>query len=37
LRASFGLKFDVTSEDSMTLPAAHPFALRYARQPERLR
>jgi len=37
LRASFGLKFDVTSEDSMTLPAARPFALRYARQPERLR
>ena len=37
LRASFGLKFDVTSEDSMTLPAADPFALRYARQPERLR
>ena len=36
LRASFGLKFDVTSEDSMTLPAAHPFGLRYARQPERL-
>ena len=36
LRASFGLKFDVTSEDSMTLPAADPFALRYARQPERL-
>jgi uncharacterized protein YlxW (UPF0749 family) len=37
LRASFGLKFDVTSEDSMTLPAADSFALRYARQPERLR
>jgi uncharacterized protein YlxW (UPF0749 family) len=37
LRASFGLKFDVTSEDSMTLPAARPFSLRYARQPERLR
>jgi len=37
LRASFGLKFDVSSEDSMTLPAADPFALRYARQPERLR
>jgi uncharacterized protein YlxW (UPF0749 family) len=37
LRASFGLKFDVSSEDSMTLPAADPFTLRYARQPERLR
>jgi uncharacterized protein YlxW (UPF0749 family) len=37
LRASFGLKFDVTSEDSMTLPAANSFVLRYARQPERLR
>ena len=37
LRASFGLKFDVTSEDSMTLPAADPFALRYAHEPERLR
>ena len=37
LRASFGLKFDVTSEDSMTLPAANTLVLRYARQPERLR
>lgn len=36
LRASFGLKFDVNSEDSMTLPA-DTFHLRYARRPERLR
>lgn len=36
LRASFGLQFDVNSEDSMTLPAS-TFHLRYARQPERLR
>ena len=37
LRANFGLQFDVDSEDSMTLPAARQFNLRYARQPERLR
>jgi uncharacterized protein YlxW (UPF0749 family) len=36
LRASFGLQFDVNSEDSMTLPA-DTFHLRYARHPERLR
>lgn len=37
LRSSFGLKFDVNSEDSMTLPPADLSNLRYARQPERLK
>ncbi|CAN5643634.1 DUF881 domain-containing protein [soil metagenome] len=37
LRASFGLRFDVNSEDSMTLPAGPAPALRFARQPERLK
>ena len=37
LRASFGLRFDVDSEDSMTLPAGPAADLRFARQPERLR
>lgn len=37
LRASFGLKFDVESEDSMTVPAAKSLTLRHARQPERLK
>jgi uncharacterized protein YlxW (UPF0749 family) len=37
LRSSFGLKFDVDSEDSMTLPPADLSSLRYARQPERLK
>lgn len=37
LRASFGLRFDVSSEDSMTLPAGPAPALRSARQPERLK
>ncbi|MEO5709331.1 MAG: DUF881 domain-containing protein [Nocardioidaceae bacterium] len=37
LRASFGLRFDVNSEDSMTLPAGPVPALRFARQPERLK
>ena len=35
LRSSFGLKFDIDSEDSMTLPPADLSDLRYARQPER--
>lgn len=37
LRATFGLRFDVNSEDSMTLPAAQRSNLRFARQPERLK
>ena len=37
LRASFGLAFDVHTEDSMTLPAAPVSDLRFARQPERLK
>ena len=37
LRASFGLRFDVNSEDSMTLPAGPAPTLRFARQPERLK
>jgi uncharacterized protein YlxW (UPF0749 family) len=37
LRASYGLRFDVKNEDSMTLPAAPAFTLRHARQPERLK
>jgi uncharacterized protein YlxW (UPF0749 family) len=35
LRSTFGLKFDIDSEDSMTLPPADLSDLRYARQPER--
>jgi uncharacterized protein YlxW (UPF0749 family) len=34
---SFGLKFDVNTEDTMLLPAAKRITLRYAHQPERLR
>jgi uncharacterized protein YlxW (UPF0749 family) len=34
---SFGLKFDVNTEDDMLLPAARRVTLRYAHQPERLR
>jgi uncharacterized protein YlxW (UPF0749 family) len=37
LRASFGLRFDVESEDSMTLPAGPAPTLRFAHQPERLK
>jgi uncharacterized protein YlxW (UPF0749 family) len=37
LRASFGLRFDINTEDSMTLPAAKGFDLRHALTPERLR
>ncbi len=37
LRASFRLRFDVNSEDSMTLPAGPAPTLRFARQPERLK
>jgi len=36
LQSTFGLQFDVTTEDSMTLPAAKRLTLRYAKQPERL-
>jgi uncharacterized protein YlxW (UPF0749 family) len=36
LQSTFGLQLDVTTEDSMTLPAAKRLNLRYARQPERL-
>jgi len=32
---SFGLKFDVNTEDTMLLPAAKRVALRYAHEPER--
>jgi uncharacterized protein YlxW (UPF0749 family) len=32
---SFGLKFDVNTEDNMLLPAAKRVALRYAHEPER--
>jgi uncharacterized protein YlxW (UPF0749 family) len=35
LRASFGMKFDVESEESMTVPAAHQLVLRHTREPER--
>ncbi|NUR08875.1 MAG: DUF881 domain-containing protein [Nocardioidaceae bacterium] len=35
LQSSFGLQFDVTTEESMKLPAASPASLRYAHQPER--
>jgi uncharacterized protein YlxW (UPF0749 family) len=35
LRSTFGLKFDIDTEDSMTLPPADLSDLRYARQPER--
>ena len=37
LRTGFGLRFDVNSEDSMTLPASSRTTLLHARQPERLR
>ena len=37
LRTGFGLRFDVNSEDSMTLPASTRTTLLHARQPERLR
>jgi hypothetical protein len=37
LQSSFGLKFDVTTEESMKLPAAKAASLRFAHQPERLR
>lgn len=37
LRASFGLRFDVSSEDSLSLPAGPARTLRFARQPERLK
>ena len=36
LQSSFGLKFDVTTEESMKLPAARRATLRHAHQPERL-
>jgi uncharacterized protein YlxW (UPF0749 family) len=36
LQSSFGLTFDVTTEESMKLPAAKRATLRHARQPERL-
>jgi uncharacterized protein YlxW (UPF0749 family) len=35
LQSSFGLRFDITNEDSMTLPAAKPASLRWAHRPER--
>jgi uncharacterized protein YlxW (UPF0749 family) len=37
LRASFGLRFDVSSEESMTLAAGPAPVLRFAHQPERLK
>lgn len=37
LQSSFGLKFDVTTEESMELPAARTPSLRFAHRPERLR
>jgi uncharacterized protein YlxW (UPF0749 family) len=37
LRASFGLRFDVSTVRSMTLPAGPARPLRFARQPERLK
>ena len=37
LQSSFGLRFDITNEDSMTLPAARPASLRWAHEPERLK
>ena len=37
LQSSFGLKFDVTTEESMKLPAAKRATLRHAHQPERLK
>ena len=37
LQSSFGLRFDITNEESMKLPAAKPASLRWARQPERLK
>ena len=37
LRSGFGLRFDVNTEDSMTLPASSRTTLLHARQPERLR
>lgn len=37
LEASFGLQFDMTSEESLKLPAANSLALRYATLPESLR
>ena len=37
LRANLGLRFDINTEESMTLPATTQLNLRYARQPERLR
>jgi uncharacterized protein YlxW (UPF0749 family) len=36
LRSNVGLRFDIDTEDSMTLPGARQLNLRYARQPERL-
>jgi uncharacterized protein YlxW (UPF0749 family) len=36
LQSTFGLQFDATTEESMNLPAARPFRLRHARQPERI-
>ncbi len=33
LQSSFGLKFDVTTEESMTLPPAQGLVVRHARQP----
>jgi uncharacterized protein YlxW (UPF0749 family) len=35
LQSSFGLQFEVTTEESMRLPAARSTALRFAHQPER--
>jgi uncharacterized protein YlxW (UPF0749 family) len=37
LQSSFGLQFDVTTEESMELPAARTPTLRFAHRPERLR
>ena len=37
LRANLGLRFDVDTEESMTLPASKRLDLRYAREPERLK
>jgi uncharacterized protein YlxW (UPF0749 family) len=34
LQSTFGLKFHVDTEDTMTLPAAKPSALRYAHHPQ---
>ncbi|HET7357688.1 MAG TPA: DUF881 domain-containing protein [Nocardioidaceae bacterium] len=37
LQAAFGLRFHMTSEESLTLPAAHRLSLHFATTPEKLR